>query len=113
MSKTFTYTVQTGPDIYSEQTDECFCDEADFDYEVSSSKISQALPEIVLDNYFNKFFKNFPDKENKDLQKQLKREFIEAMSNLLSDIDGEDLEDYFEEDLKSYFEEEAMDSYRD
>lgn len=113
MSKTFTYTRQCGPSYYSEQTDEDFCDEEDFEYEVDSDEISDACAELSYDEFFLNELMKIPEiKENKDLQKQIRKAIENGVSNFISDLDIEDqAEEYFDESLKDYFEEDAMDSW--
>ena len=107
MSKTFTYSRQCGPSYYSEQTDEEFYDTEDFEYEVDSSSIREALSEIITDDYFSKI----PAVKN---NKELKSEIEKAVASFIGDNDLEDdLADAYEDELKEHFEEEAFDSLDD
>ena len=102
MSKTFRYTKQVGRSYYSEQTDEEFCDEEDFEYSVSSDRIQSALADIISSTYF---LNNPILKETKEI----KNAVIKSVKEFIEDCDLEDaLEYYFEDDLRDYFEEEAM-----
>ena len=104
MGKVFTYTRQTGPDIYSEQTDETFCDTEDFEYEVDSDELSEAIEEIAYDKYFR----------NISVDKEQKNKIKKAIKSFISDCDlSDNLEDYFEDELKDYFEEDAFNSLND
>lgn len=104
MSKTFTYTRQCGPSQYSEELDEEFYDTEDFEYEVDTEEIREALTNLIFDDYFAKL----PSLEgNKDAIAETKK----AIRNLIWDNDFEDdLSDAYEDDLKDYFQEDAFNS---
>ena len=103
MGKTFTYTRQVGPEVYSEQT-ETFCDTEDFEYEVDSDEIEEALEEIIFENYFN----------DASFDKEQINKIKKAIKNLISECDLSDcLEDSFEDELKEHFEEDAFNSLDD
>ena len=104
MGKVFTYSRQTGPDIYSEQTDETFCDTEDFEYEVDYDDLSEAIEEMVYDNYFR----------NISVDKEQKKKIMKAIKSFISNCDLSDtLEEYFEDELKDHFEEDAFNSLND
>lgn len=107
MGKTFTYTRQCGPSRYSAQTDEEFCDEEDFEFEVSNEDIREALSELIFDNYFC----NVPGlKDNKEMVLKIKA----GIKSFIWDNDFEDdLSDSYEDELKEYFAEQAADSWND
>lgn len=113
MGKTFTYTRQCGPSYYSEQTDEDFCDEEDFDYEVDYEDVWAACAELTYNDFFLKHLMNISEiKENKELQKQMRKIIEHCISMFISELDIQDqAEEYFDESLKDYFEEDAMDSW--
>ena len=113
MSKIFTYTVQTGPSRYSEETDEEFCDEESFDYEVDTEEVSDACAELTYDDFFSTKLNNIPlVKDNKELKSQLKQIIKQGISQFTSELDVSDkAEDYFEDGLKDYFESKAMESW--
>ena len=113
MSKTFTYTRQCGPSYYSESTDEDFCDEEDFEYEVDYEDVWAACAELAYNDFFLKHLMNIPEiKENKELQKQMRKIIEHCISMFISELDIQDqAEEYFDESLKDYFEEDAMDSW--
>lgn len=115
MSKTFRYTRQCGPSYYSEETDEDFCDEESFDYEVDSDQVSDACAELTYDDFFSTKLKQIPEvKDNKELQKQLRKVIQQGISQFISELDVSDqTEEYFEESLKDYFEEDAMEAWND
>lgn len=98
----FNYTIQTGPDIYSEQTDETFCDETDFDYEVDDNEIEEEIVNIIYNNYFKKH--NFDKKQTKNIKKEIK-EFISDYD--LFDTLSKDLYD----ELEDSFRDQAIESY--
>ena len=51
-------------------------------------------------------------KENKELQKQMRKIIEHCISMFISELDIQDqAEEYFDESLKDYFEEDAMDSW--
>lgn len=104
MSKTFTYTRQCGPSQYSEELDEEFYDTEDFEYEVDTEELRDALSELIFRDYFQKV----PGiKENKDVAKEIKG----SIYCFIWDNDFEDdLSDAYEDDLKDYFQEDAFNS---
>lgn len=107
MSKTFTYTRQCGPSLYSEYTDEEFCDEEDFDYEVDEQELRDALSDLIFDDCFSNIT---GIKENKVMVLSIKK----AINSLIFDNDLEDdLEDVYEDGLKDYFEADAFNSLDD
>ena len=91
MSKTFTYERITECGYLSSSDEyEYYGDE--FEYEVSGHEISEAIADIIADDYFG---------GNK-----------KAVRNFISDFDLYDiLEEALEEQLKDYFEEEALSNY--
>lgn len=103
MSKTFTYTRQCGPSYYSEQTDEDFCDEESFDYEVESDELEEALAEIIVEE-------ELTDTLHLDThQKQL---LSNNVAKFISNADLFDtLTDYYEDSLKEHFESKAMEAW--
>ena len=113
MSKTFTYTRQCSPSYYSEQTDEDFFDEEDFEYEVEWDRIREALSEIMYEEYFLNVIKAIPGiQDDKELKKKICREIQKSINQMIS---GHDLEDSLSDDcedwLKDYFEQDAMDCW--
>ena len=103
MSKTFVYTRQCGPSYYSEQTDEEFCDEESFEYEVSLDEIQEGLAEIIADSYFKdaRVEGNYYD-------------IVKAIKSFISDNDLEDgLIETYEDELKDHFEDDAFNSLDD
>lgn len=115
MSKTFVYTRQCGPSYYSEQTDEEFCDEEDFEYEVDSDRVSDACAELTYEDFFSTKLNQVSEiKENKELQKKIKQIIQQGISQFISELDVSDqTEEYFEDSLKDYFEEDAMEAWND
>lgn len=103
MSKTYTYYIPTGADYYSEQTDETFCEETEYDYQVSDDEIKNAILDIVYELYFDKCA--LDDDKKKKIKKSIA---IFLDENDLIDT----LVDNFDNDLKDYFEEEAIKSAR-
>jgi len=104
MGKTFTYTRQIGPEYYSEQTDETFCDTEDFDYEVDDTEVSDAVEVLIYQNYFSKC----------GLNDDQKTKVKKAIKSFISDFDLSDaLEEGLEEELKDYFESDAFSSLDD
>lgn len=103
MSKIFTYTVQTGPSRYSEETDEEFCDEEDFEYEVDSDEIEKALGEIIVDEELTNVI---------CLDSCQKEQLAKNVATFISNTDLIDtLTDYYEDSLKDYFESQAMEAW--
>lgn len=115
MSKTFTYTRQSRPSYYSEYTDEDFCDEEDFEYEVDSDNLQDAVGELTYDEFFSYGLRQIPQiKKNKELQKQIRKVIEHGIKMFISELDMNDAsEEYFDEALKEYFEEDAMEAWRD
>jgi hypothetical protein len=98
MGKVFTYTKLNsicfleGSDEYEEVSD-------DFEYEVDSIDLRNALSEIIFNEYFKKF---------KDLN-SYKKLILNAISRFIFDREiEEELIEQYEDELKDYFEEEAM-----
>ena len=103
MSKIFTYTVQIGPSRYSEETDEEFCDEEDFEYEVDSDEIEKALGEIIVDEELTNVI---------CLDSCQKKQLAKNVATFISNTDLIDtLTDYYEDSLKDYFESQAMEAW--
>lgn len=114
MGKTFIYTKQCGPSQYSEYRDEEFCDEENFEYEVDWGKVKDACADLTYENFFLRGLMEIPEiKENKELQKQIRKVIESGVSKFVSELDIEDpVEEYFDESLKDYFEEDAMESWK-
>ena len=71
----------------------------DFEYEVDSIDLRNALSEIIFNEYFKKF---------KDLN-SYKKLILNAISRFIFDREiEEELIEQYEDELKDYFEEEAM-----
>ena len=105
----FTYSYQCGPSYYSEQTDEDFYDEEDFEYEVDYDEALDAAAEILVNNYIPRLeLKNKP----KETQKLAIKAALTVAKNILSDFDI-GIEEQMYDELKEYFEDEAADAYRD
>lgn len=108
MSKTFTYTRQSGCSHYAEQTDEDFSDEESFSYEVASTELRGALSEIMLEHFINVL--NVVKDE--DLKKKVRNELINSLGEMISDNNLEDcLSEGREDELKDYFEQDVIDCW--
>lgn len=113
MSKTFTYTRQCSPSYYSEQTDEEFCDEESYEYEVELDEVRDGLSEIIYQDYFLNVIKSIPGiEDNNDLKQKIYREIRKSINKMIYDCDLEDvLCELHEDGLKDYFEQDAMDCW--
>ena len=100
----FNYTIQVGPETYSEELDETFSDYTDFEYEVDDDDVEDELANILYDGYLKKL------KLDKDQAKLIKKE----IKQFVSDYDLFDVlsEEYYDE-LKDNFTSEAMETYFD
>lgn len=104
--KTFTYYVQCGPDYYSEQTDETFCDEKEIEYEVEHDELVDALAEMVFDNEF--------DSKDLELNAYQKKILTDSLRHFIINNNMEyDLADVYEDDLREYFRDAAIESMDD
>lgn len=94
---TFSYEIQSSPTYHSEETDEDFYDTETIYYEPNNQDLENAVVDVIFDNYFKK---TVIDKQT----------FKKELKNFISDLDLQNIEDYFEEDLKEYFREKALES---
>lgn len=113
MSKIFTYTRQCSPSYYSEQTDEEFCDEESYEYEVELDEVRDALSKIIYQDHFLNVIKTIPGIQNdEELKKKICREITNAINRMIYDCDLEDiLSELHEDGLKDYFEQDAMECW--
>lgn len=100
MSRTFTYN-RTTSQYWDYENDEEYSSGEDFDYEVEDEEISEALTEILYQDYFCDKGVDWGD----TLKPLLKRSISELI--YYTDI-LEELADYYEEQLKEYFEYDAF-----
>lgn len=97
----FNYCI-TGSSIYSEETDENFCDEVTFEFEADDDEVEDAVVDIIFDNEFKKY------KFDKEQTKKIK----EALKQTLCDYDlSDDIKAGLRDDLAEVFREQAMESY--
>lgn len=111
MNKIFKYTRQTSPSYYSDQTDEEFYNEEDFDYEADMEEIQIALANIISQDYFINVLDVLPNTKNNDLKKKVLREIKKSIKSLVANNDLEEIfSEIYEDELTDYFEEDAMNS---
>ena len=91
----FSYEIQSGPTYYDENFDEEYYDTQTIYYEPDYDEIENAVIDIIFDNYFKKVVID-------------KKTFKEKLKEFITDLDLQEIEDYFEDDLKEYFREDAM-----
>lgn len=111
MNKIFKYTRQTSPAYYSDQTDEEFYDEENFDHEADMEEIQIALANIISQDYFINVLDVLPNTKNNDLKKKVLREIKKSIKSLVANNDLEKIfSEIYEDELTDYFEEDAMNS---
>lgn len=91
----FSYEIQSGPSYYDSDFDEEYYDTETIYYEPDYDEIENAVIDIIFDNYFKKVVID-------------KKTFKEKLKEFITDLDLQEIEDYFEDDLKEYFREDAM-----
>ena len=122
MTFTYTFEKQTGPDHYSEQTDEIFCDTVseEYDYDIYSNEIIKGLLAYyeVESASLEEQVKAILSKSEIDFtQQEIDAIIAQSKSSSVADIITSRvyIEDYLNDDekdfLKDYFEEEAYDEF--
>ncbi len=90
----FSYEIQSGPTYYDENYDEEYCDTETIYYEPDYDELENAVIDVIFENYFKKVVID-------------KKTFKEKLKELITDLDLQEIKDYFEDDLKEYFRENA------
>lgn len=113
----YSFTIETGPSYYSEQTDECFCstDDVEYKYEINQKQILEGLisyyslenkPKEIQVRSILKFLEVDIDESEISLSLKNKDTTLEVINDLLNNLEefvDEDIEDY----LKDYYESDA------
>jgi len=94
----FGYDVRTSSICYDDINDEEYFDSETIEYEPSPLELSNAIVDIIYNDYFRGTVADV-------------KKFKEKLKNLISYLDIDCIDEYFEEELKDYFEEEAFNSF--
>ena len=92
------YDVRTSSIYYDDINDEEYYDTETIEFEPSQKELNNAIVDIIYDNYFRGTIADV-------------KKFKEQLNNLMSYLDIDCIDEYFEDELKDYFEEEAFNSF--
>lgn len=92
------YDLRTSSIYYDDINDEEYYDTETIEFEPSQKELNNAIVDIIYDNYF------------KGTVADVKK-FKEQLKDLMSYLDIDCIDEYFEDELKDYFEEEAFNSF--